>query len=78
MLKKEILMSDYKKFVVLVFDEMKVRETLVFGKISSNIIGFIQLNDVFDQLLQIEKDDEKAKNHSLSYTTSYYGSDNFQ
>ena len=38
---------------LLVFDELKVRETLVFDKNSSNIIGFIQLNGIFDQLLQI-------------------------
>ena len=50
-------MSDYEKFVVLIFDEMKIRESIVYDKHSSNVIGFVELNDVYDQLFQLEHND---------------------
>ena len=60
MLMKEIrvdTMSDYEKFVVLIFDEMKIKESIVYDKHSSNVIGFVELNDVYDQLFQLEHND---------------------
>ena len=58
MLMKEIrvdTMSDYEKFVFLIFDEMKIKESIVYDKHSSNVI--VGLNDVYDQLFQLEHND---------------------
>ena len=60
MLMKEIrvdTMSDYEKFAVLIFDEMKIKESIVYDKHSSNVIRFVELNDVYDQLFQLEHND---------------------
>ena len=60
MLMKEIrvdTMSDYEKFVDLIFDEMKIKESIVYDKHSSTVIGFVELNDVYDQLFQLEHND---------------------
>lgn len=32
--------TDWQKYVVILFDEMKVRESLVYDKHSSQVIGF--------------------------------------
>ncbi len=58
MLLKEVRMDkilDYQRFVVILFDEMKVKESLVYDKHASQVIGFVELNDVYDKLLQLEE-----------------------
>ena len=47
-------LPEWKKFVVLLFDEMKLSESLVYDKHSAQVIGFVQLGDVNDQLTQFE------------------------
>lgn len=46
---------EYKKFVCLVFDEMKVKEDLVYNKHSGQLIGFMNIGDVNNQLLELEQ-----------------------
>ena len=46
-------LPEWKKFVML-FDEMKLSESLVYDKHSAQVIGFVQLGDVNDQLTQFE------------------------
>ena len=43
--------------MVLVFYEMKIKESIVYDKHSSTVIGFVELNDVYDQLFQLEHND---------------------
>ena len=43
------------RFVVLIIDEMKVREDLVYDKTGESLHGFVNLGDVNDQLQQLEK-----------------------
>lgn len=47
-------LPEWKKFVVMLFDEMKLSESLVYDKHSAQVIGFVQLGDVNDQLTQFE------------------------
>ena len=53
--------------MVLVFDEMKIREGLVFNK-SGEIVGFVKTGDVNDQLrkLEEESDKEQLADHMLA------------
>ena len=44
-----------EKFVVLSFDEMRIREDLVYDKNSCNVIGFVNLGEVNNQLKRLEK-----------------------
>ncbi len=43
---------DYQRFVVILFDEM---ESLVYDKHASQVIGFVELNDVYDKSTQEKK-----------------------
>ena len=47
-------LPEWKQFIVLLFDKMKLSESLVYDKHSAQVIGFIQLGDVNDQLTQFE------------------------
>ena len=43
------------RFVVVVFDEMQIREDLVFDKYNQDITGFVDLGNVNDRLSEVEK-----------------------
>ena len=42
------------RFVVLIIDEMKIREDLVYDKTGERLHGFVNLGDINDQLRQLE------------------------
>ena len=44
------------KIVILLIDEMDVREGIVYEKLTGRMIGFSNLGDVNNHLLQFEKD----------------------
>ena len=52
-------LPDWKKHVVLLFDEMKVRESLVYDKHSAQVIGIVHLGDVDNQLSEFAQDSSK-------------------
>ena len=46
---------DFQKYVCLLMDEVRIKEDLVYDKHSSQIIGFINLGDVNNQLLRFQQ-----------------------
>ena len=70
MLKKEAQLDklpDHKKYVVLLFDEMKVKESLVYDKHSAEVIGFVELGDVNEHLAQLEQScSNQDKQHQVA------------
>ena len=52
--------SDIQRYVVLLFDEMKIRSNLVFDKITGQLIGFTDLGDTTINYATLEKQDELA------------------
>ena len=46
---------EYQKYVCLVFDEIKVKEDLVYDKNSLSLMGFINMGDVNDHLSKFEE-----------------------
>ena len=48
-------LPDSHKFIVITFDEMKIREGLVYDKYTDQLIGFVTLDDVSNHLLQLER-----------------------
>lgn len=46
--------AEYQNCVCLVFDEMKIKEDLVYDKHSGQLIGCMNLGDVNNELLQLE------------------------
>ena len=54
MLRSEVENEDWKNYVVLLVDEMKVKESLVYDKHSCEVIGFVELDDISHQISQLE------------------------
>ena len=55
MLRQEIENEEWKNYVVLLVDELKVKESLVFDKHDCKVIGFVELEDIDYHLSQLEK-----------------------
>ena len=47
--------QDFQKYVCLVLDEVRVKEGLVYDKHSLQVIGFVNLGDINNQLLNFER-----------------------
>lgn len=48
-------LPEWKRYVVLILDEMKVKESLVYDKIGTKVIGFIDIGNVNNQLNDLEQ-----------------------
>lgn len=59
---------DVERYVVLMFDEMKIRSNLVFNKHNEELIGFVDLGDPVDVNFNCFKD----QNELASYTLVFY------
>ena len=55
---EKLKLSAERQYVGVLIDEMKVKEGLVYNKISGEIVGFTNLGDVNEQLLRLEQGDE--------------------
>ena len=47
--------DDFQKHVCLIFDEVRIKEDLVYDKHSCRIIGFVNLGNFSDELLELER-----------------------
>ena len=59
------------KYVVLSFDEMKIREDLVFDKHSCSLLGFTDLGDVPNTLDDFERQCKGESNDTADKVASY-------
>lgn len=55
MLRKEVENESWKNYIVLLLDEIKVKESLVYDKYSCEVVGFVELNDIKHQMSQLEE-----------------------
>ena len=46
---------EYKKYVCLTFDEVKVKEGLIYNKESMEIVGFVNVGDISEHLHEYER-----------------------
>ena len=58
-----VTLPDWKKHVVAVFGEMKVKDSLVFNKHETEVIGFVDIGDVNNQLTQFERECSTHEQH---------------
>lgn len=61
-------LEDWQRFVVLVIDEMKIREDLVYDKTRTCLHGFVNLGHVNNQLRQLEMQSDTKKPHGCLAT----------
>lgn len=58
-------LEDYQKYVGVIFDEVKIKEGLVFNKYTGQIIGFTDLGEVNNKIAELEQSTDKPQ-RSLS------------
>lgn len=58
----------YHRYVVLVMDEMKVREDLVYDKTGETLHGFVNLGNVNNQLRELEMQANAGRPHESTAT----------
>ena len=65
--------AEWQKYVGLVSDEMKVKEGIVYNKNSREIIGYVNLGEVTNQLLEFERKcaSELNDDHNFLPITKY-------
>ena len=56
-------LPEWKRHVVLVLDEMKVKESLVFDKHETEVVGFVDVGDVNNELADLERKCSTADQH---------------
>ena len=61
-------LPDWKKQIVLVLDEMKIKESPVYDKHEAKVVSFVNLGSVNDQLVRFEQNSSGNK-HPLPVTT---------
>ncbi len=67
-------LADWKRFVVIIFDELKVRESLVYDKHSSQVIGFVHLGEVDNHVNKLENENCRPEiaTHVIPYGSWYF------
>jgi hypothetical protein len=61
---------DWHKLVVLLIDEIHIKESLVYDKHSGRMIGYVDLGEVNNHLLEFEKSIEQDDNASTGLANS--------
>ena len=56
------------QIVVLIIDEMKIRDDLVYDKTGDVLHGFVNLGDVNNQIQQLEQQAESSKPYNYFAT----------
>ena len=51
------------RYISVIIDEMKIHEDLVFDKTGCNLLGFVNLGTVNEQLQQMENEIKLAQPH---------------
>ena len=53
-------LKDFEKNVLLVFDEVNIRDSLVYDKHGVGILGFVDVGDINNDLLSFERSCEET------------------
>jgi hypothetical protein len=56
-------LPEWKKYIVIALDEIKLKESLVYSKHEADVIGFVHIGDVTNQLASFEKECSNDRPH---------------
>jgi hypothetical protein len=59
-------LPEFQKFVCLLFDEVRIKEQLVYDKHTCQIIGFVDLGEVNNELLDMERSEKGVVQQCLA------------
>ena len=65
-------LEDFQKHVCLLGDEMHIKEDLVYDKTSGELVGFVNLGNVNEHLIQLEQDLLQGKSASPALASSVF------
>lgn len=71
LLEEANITSSRESYVALIFDEVKVKEDLVYDKHSGELIGFVNITDINNHLLALEKACEDEENENKIQVYNY-------
>ena len=54
-------LPEWKKYIVILFEEIKVKSSLVYDKHSAQVIGFVNLGVFNDSLRNMERSNDECK-----------------
>lgn len=57
--KLNMFAEEWQNYVGLLFDEIKIKEDLVYDKVSGELIGYCHLDDIGNHILDMGKDSEQ-------------------
>lgn len=58
-------LQPFQKNMVLVFDEVRIKDSLVFDKHGLQVIGFVDVGDINNELLKFERSFEETEGKRL-------------
>ena len=70
-------LEDWQKYIVLMFDEMKVKEDLVYDMRTGELIGFVNFGDINDHLQHFEQTLSSDISNQCIIHACVYGKRNF-
>ena len=61
-------LPEWRKYVVILFDEIKVKSSLIYDKYSAQVIGFVNLGELNDSLRNMERSNDECKKQDVVAT----------
>ena len=58
-------LPDNKQYIVLLFDEMKICENLLYDQHRARVIGYVQIGEVNDELARFEQTDDVSEHPAM-------------
>ena len=56
-------LPEWKQYIIIVLDELKLKESLVYDKWEAKVIGFVDIGDINNHLSKLEQ--ECSNEHKL-------------
>ena len=66
-------MEEWQKYVVVLFDEVKIKEDLVYNRNTFELIGFVNLGQFNNQLMSLNSSDNDFDTKFVATLVSVYG-----
>ncbi len=65
-------LEEFQKHVCLLGDEMHIKEDLVYKKMSGELVGFVNLGDVNENLMQLDQQLQQVSSESPALASSVF------
>ena len=63
---RDISLPEWRKYIFILFDEIKVKSSLIYDKHSAQVIGFVNLGEFNDSLRNKERSNDESKKRDVA------------